>query len=52
MDLDNITRGPEDYAIDSLASSLMGTTNEAMTETFYTGKHIFMNDIKFYWPLK
>ncbi|CAN8103247.1 unnamed protein product [Discula destructiva] len=35
--LDTIMRGPEDYAIESLATSLMGTCAEATTETFYTG---------------
>lgn len=35
--------GPEDYAIESLATSLMGGTAEATTETFYTGKHVRMS---------
>ncbi|KAH6657147.1 fungal-specific transcription factor domain-containing protein [Truncatella angustata] len=31
------SRGPDDYAIESLASSLMEDTAEATTETFYVG---------------
>lgn len=40
LTLDTIMPGPEDYAIESLATSLMGGTAEATTETFYTGKHL------------
>lgn len=40
LNLDTIMPGPEDYAIESLATSLLGGTAEATTETFYTGKHI------------
>lgn len=40
LTLDTIMPGPEDYAIESLATSLMGGTAEASTETFYTGKHM------------
>lgn len=32
-------RGPDDYAIESLASSIMEDTVEATTETYYVGKH-------------
>lgn len=38
--LDTVMLGPEDYAIESLATSLMSGTAEATTEPFYTGKHI------------
>ncbi|KAH6985272.1 C6 transcription factor [Ilyonectria destructans] len=39
MDLDSAVRerGPDDYAIESLASSIMENTAEATTETFYVG---------------
>lgn len=40
LNLDTIMPGPEDYAIESLATSLMGGTAEATTETFYTGKNM------------
>lgn len=32
-------RGPDDYAIESLACSIMENTVEATTETYYVGKH-------------
>lgn len=40
MDLDNDSRarGPDEYAIESLATSLMEANAEATTETFYVGK--------------
>lgn len=39
--------GPEDYAIESLAESLMGGTAEATTEKFYTGKHMSVDMTNF-----
>lgn len=47
LNLETIMPGPEDYAIESLATSLMGGTAEATTETFYTGKHMSVNMINF-----
>lgn len=40
MDLDSgaRARGPDDYAIESLASSIMEDTSERTTETFYVGE--------------
>jgi hypothetical protein len=46
MSLDTIMPGPEDYAIESLATSLMGGAPEATTETFYTGKHMRMGNMR------
>lgn len=40
LNLDTIMPGPEDYAIETLATSLMGGMAEATTETFYTGTHM------------
>ncbi|CAJ2509285.1 Uu.00g143110.m01.CDS01 [Anthostomella pinea] len=37
LDTDMRGRGPDDYAIESLASSIMEDTTEATTETFYIG---------------
>lgn len=47
LSLDTIMPGPEDYAIESLATSLMGGTAEATTETFYTGKHMSVRERNF-----
>ncbi|RYP64449.1 hypothetical protein DL769_006671 [Monosporascus sp. CRB-8-3] len=37
LDSDELERGPDDYAIESLASSIMDDTTEVTTETFYVG---------------
>lgn len=47
LNLDTIMPGPEDYAIESLATSLMGGTAEATTETFYTGKNMSVHKRNF-----
>lgn len=47
LNLDTSMPGPEDYAIESLATSLMGGTAEATTETFYTGKHMSVDMTNF-----
>lgn len=46
LNLDTIMPGPEDYAIETLATSLMGGMAEATTETFYTGTQMSVDMIK------